>query len=165
MRMLYLVDDSVSNWSFLGVNILEIKGDVQSARDIDIDNRDADVRLAMARSFKKYKEMKDLLGAQRTLLEAANASPYGWHVARYMDKNQNIFSENDSENMEELRKVEGFVRRDQKEFKAQRGASSNRGRGKRGGWTRWNNAPKSTANQLAQAIMSMQVARGTGRGG
>ena len=75
MKAIYLLDDSVANWAFLGINILEIKGNIESARYIDIDNREAYNRLAMAKSFEKYKEMKDLFSAQRTLLEAANASP------------------------------------------------------------------------------------------
>ena len=161
MKVLFLLEDSIAAWNFLGVDILKIKDTFTSAQDLDLSHRLPETQTAIWKTFEKFAELKAQLTSQRTLLEAANSSPYGWHLAKYMDKEQLIFSENNTQNMKELREVEGYVRRDFKEYKARRGSASNVGRGRRGrGYTRWNSGPKATPAQLAQAIMSLQGNRG-----
>ena len=77
MRMIYKLEDAVSFWGFLGVRFLQMKGDSVSAQSIHFQGHEDEVWLGLAKTFEKFAEMKSQLSAQRTLLEAANASPYG----------------------------------------------------------------------------------------
>ena len=61
------------------------------------------------------KEMNKIM-----LVEAANATLYGWKVANHLEPEKGIFLEEDKANTKALREAEGFVRRDNKEYNARR---------------------------------------------
>ena len=164
MRLSFKLEDIFSIWTFLAIKPAECEHNLESASRINLQGHLESVQLGIAGTLKYASDMKKMLSAQRTLLEAANASNYGWHVARYLDKEQHIFTEDDSANMKSLREAETFVRRDFKEVKVQRGAASTRGRG-RGRRAKWTRTPIVSANQLANAIVAMQGSAGRGRGG
>ena len=52
---------------------------------------------------------------QKTLVEAAGASQYGWHAARHMEAKKGFFSIDDKDNLAKLQVCEGYVRRDCRE--------------------------------------------------
>ena len=96
-------------------------------------------------------QMKKLLITQRTLVEAANASPYGWNAANKMEEEHGIFSLEDQTNTKALCEAEMAVRWDTREFKARRGNISNRG-GRGGKRTRWDSSIQETPVQVQQAL-------------
>ena len=106
---------------------------------------------AFTGQIKLLLQMKHLITAQRLLVEAANASPYGWMAAKHMESDHGIFSLEDKDNMKSLREAEMVVRMDTREFKARRGNSSNRGRGRGVCKTRWDNSNK-TLEHIGQAL-------------
>ena len=50
-----------------------------------------------------------MIKQQITLVEAANATPYGWNVAKHLEPGQGIFSEQDKDNTKALREAEALV--------------------------------------------------------
>ena len=106
---------------------------------------------AFTGQIKLLLQMKHLITTRRTLVEAANASSYGWMAAKHMESGHGIFSLEDKDLMKSLREAEMVVRRDTREFKAHRGNSSNRGRGigVRKNW--WDNSNK-TLEHIGQAL-------------
>ena len=49
--------------------------------------------------------MDKIVKQQITLVEAANATPYGWNIAKHLEPEQGIFSEQDKANTEALREA------------------------------------------------------------
>ena len=77
--------------------------------------------------------MDSLVKQQIKLVEAANATPYGWNIAKHLEAGHGIFSERDKANTKALRESKVSVRRDNKEFKARKNT-------KKSGKTRLNTA-------------------------
>ena len=50
---------------------------------------------AFINQIKLIKDMDTLVKQQITLFEAANATPYGWNVAKHLEPRQGISSEQD----------------------------------------------------------------------
>ena len=71
---------------------------------------------AFLKQVSLVKEMDKIVKQQIMLVEAANATPYGWKVANYLESEQGIFSEQDKTHTKVLREAEGFLRRDNREF-------------------------------------------------
>ena len=86
-------------------------------------------------------------------MEAANTLSYGCRAAKHMEAGHGIFSEDDKDNTKSLREAEMVVRRNNREFKACQGGSSNKGRGRAGHSTRWDNHPRKTPDQIGWALM------------
>ena len=97
--------------------------------------------------------MKSLHTMQRTFVEAAKTLSYGWRAAKHMEAGRSIFSRDDKDNTKSLREAEMVVRRNNREFKACQGGSSNKGRGRAGRSTRWDNHPRKTPDQIGWALM------------
>ena len=96
--------------------------------------------------------MKKIISVQKTLIQGAANSPYGWLAAKHMEDEKGIFDEDDKGNMKKLREAEGCVRRDRKEYNARRRDSQPYN--KRGGWngkanTRWGPPVNKTGLQAA----------------
>ena len=71
--------------------------------------------------------MDKIVKQQIMLVEAANATLYGWKVANHLESEKGIFSEQDQTHTKALREAEGFVRRDNREFNARRKDIKKRG--------------------------------------
>ena len=136
-KVLFEIEDIVKVFSFLELDVLQMKGTIDESRSVNIDRCKSKLPFALVKSFSHVANINTILVLQRTLLEAANESSYGWAAARHLEKGKGVFTVEDVSNMEELRKAEGYVRRDNKEKKIQRNDSSLRGRGRRRGYTRW----------------------------
>ena len=105
---------------------------------------------AFGRQMELLAQMNKLLTTQRTLVEAAKASLYGWSAAKHMEEEHGIFSTEDKTNTKALRDAEMAVRRDNREFKARRGNYSPRGRG--GKRTRWEANNQAVPPQAAKTV-------------
>ena len=95
--------------------------------------------------------MISLITPQRTLVEAANAYPYGWLAAKLIEPGHPIFNEQDKDNTKSLREAESAFRRDSREFKARRGRSS-KGRGHGGRFTGFDLLPRISPYQINQTL-------------
>ena len=60
--------------------------------------------------------MEKIVKQQIKLVEAANATPYAWNVAKHLEPEHNIFSEQDKANTKALREAEASVGRDNRKF-------------------------------------------------
>ena len=67
---------------------------------------------AFLKQVSLVKQMDKIVKQQIMLVEAANATPYGWKVANHLESEKGIFSEQDQTHTKVLREAEGFVRRD-----------------------------------------------------
>ena len=56
-----------------------------------------------------FMQIKSILDTQKTLVEAAGASQYGWNAAKHMEDKKGFFSANDKDNLAKLRVAEGYV--------------------------------------------------------
>ena len=66
---------------------------------------------AFLKQVEFLKEMNKIVKQQIMLVEAANATPYGWKVANHLEPEKGIFSEEDKANTKALREAEGFYSR------------------------------------------------------
>ena len=64
--------------------------------------------------------MDKIFKQQIMLVEAANATLYGWNVAKHLEPEHGIFSEQDKANRKALREAEVSVQRDNREFNARK---------------------------------------------
>ena len=65
---------------------------------------------ALFSTLNELKQIKDFLKEQKTLVEAAANSDYGWKAATHMEEGHGFFSFDDQDNMAKLRNAEGYVR-------------------------------------------------------
>ena len=79
---------------------------------INLAGKEEQAAEAIVKQWQMLAKMKGLIQVQRTLLEAANSSPYGWMAARHMEDEQGVFTLDDKDNTKALREAEGCVRRD-----------------------------------------------------
>ena len=129
-----MVEDSYKLYNFLGVDLKEMTILTSLVTDFFSQNPDLAAK-AFEGQLDLLAQMNKLLTTQRTLVEAANASPYGWSAAKHMEEEYGIFSAEDKTNMKALCDAEMAIRRDNREFKACWGNYSFRGR--EGKITRW----------------------------
>ena len=64
---------------------------------------------AFLKQVEFLKEMNKIVKQQIMLVEAPNATPYGWKVANHLEPEKGIFSEQDKANTKALREAEGFI--------------------------------------------------------
>ena len=131
-----------------------------------LDQEKADQAFLKQVGFLKY--MDKLVRQQIMLVEAANATPYGWRVANHLEPEKERFSEQDKTHTKALWEADGFVRRDNWEFngrtkdvKKRGGMRGISGRGffnpKRGGYmpypiSRTNNSANKNLGVSAQQV-------------
>ena len=120
--------------------------------------------LAFIETLEEIKQVKKYLAEQQTLVEAATFSKFGWHAAQHMENEKGVFSVDDGENMDKLRKCEGYVRRDRKSDTLNKRGTGRGGRnnysnmGKRT-FTRWNVNP--LQQQMQSVLGSYQLGEGS----
>ena len=116
-KMKYNLEYSFECYDFLGED-LSAEGEVNQALGplFALNQEKADQ--AFLKQVGLLKDMDNLVRQQIMLVEAANATLYGWKVANHLEPEKGIFSEQDKNHTKALREAEGFVRRDNREFNA-----------------------------------------------
>ena len=117
MKTLYSLEDLIESWNGIVPDPLGIKDPVDAAVKVNVEGRNPEVVRALFSTISSVKDIKSMMENQKTLIEAASSSPYGWNAAVHMEEEKGIFSQNDKDNVAKLRTCEGYVRRDRKEFK------------------------------------------------
>ena len=159
-KLLYAVEDSYDLYNFLGVDLKELTTLTDSVAAFFSQNP-ALAAKAFEGQMELPAQMNKLITTQRTLVEAANASPYGWSAAKHMEEEHGIFSNEDKTNTKALRDAKMAVRRDNREFKAHRGNSTFCGRGaKRTRWEANNQAVPTQATKAVQDWAAKNVRTG-----
>ena len=75
---------------------------------------------AFLKQVSVIKNMDKIVKQQITLVEAANVTPYGWNVAKHLEPEHSIFSEQDKANTKALREAEASVWSDNRKFNPRR---------------------------------------------
>ena len=130
LKLKYHLEDSYECYDYLAQD-LKAEGEVSVAVGQLFALNQEKVAQAFLKQVCLIKGMDDIVKQQITLVEAANATPYGWNVAKHLEPEHGIFSEQDKANTKALRDAEASVRRDNKEFNTRKNT-------KRRGGTRWN---------------------------
>ena len=104
MKVLYELEDVVTHFSFLNVDVLKFKGTMKESLGIPVIGNEAKLCLALAKAFANIGNVVSLCNTQHTLVEAANASPYGWAATKHLEKEKGVFSIEDVENTKLLKR-------------------------------------------------------------
>ena len=83
-KVLYEVEDFVAQFNFLTLDVLNCKGSLEESLSVEVKGNKDKLQFALCKSFFHVGNIATILTKQRTLLEAANESPYGWSAAKYM---------------------------------------------------------------------------------
>ena len=83
-KVLYEVEDFVTQFSFLNMDVLNCKGSLEESLNVAVKGNEDKLQFALCKSFSHVGNIATILTKQRTLLEAANESAYGWSAAKYM---------------------------------------------------------------------------------
>ena len=142
LKLKYHLEDSYECYDFLAQD-LKAEGEVNAAIGQLFALNQEKASQAFLRQVSLIKSMYKIVKQQITLVEAANATSYGWNVAKHLEPEHGIFSEQDKANTKALREAEASVRRDNKEFNARKNIK------KRGG-TRWKKGAQPPRRTLAQ---------------
>ena len=92
--MKYHLEDSYECYDFLGQD-LKAEGEVNAAIDPIFTLNQEKASQDFLRQVSLIKNMDKIVKQQITLVEAANATPYGWNVAKHLEHEHGIFLEQD----------------------------------------------------------------------
>ena len=94
LKLKYHLEDSYGCYDFLGQDITA-EGEVNSALGLLFALNQEKASQAFRKQVSLVKQMDKIVKQQIMLVEAANATPYGWKVANHLENEKGIFSEQD----------------------------------------------------------------------
>ena len=138
LKLKYHLEDSFECYDFVAQD-LKAEGEVDTAvGQLFALNQDKAAQ-AFLRQVSLIKDIDKIVKQKITQVEATNTTPYGWNVAKNLEPEHGIFSEQDKANTKALREAEALVQRDNREFNTRKNT-------KRRGGTRWTPAQNSRIN-------------------
>ena len=115
LKLKYNLEDSFECYNSLGQD-LKAEGEIDAAIGTLFVLIKEQTSQAFLRQVSLIKNMDKIVKQQITLVEAENATPYGWNIAKHLEPEHSIFSEQDKANTKALREAEASVRRVNREF-------------------------------------------------
>ena len=104
LKLKYHLEESYECYNFLAQD-LKAEEEVSVAVGQLFALNQEKVAQAFLKQVCLIKGMDDIVKQQITLVEAANATPYGWNVAKHLEPEHGIFSEQDKANTKALSEV------------------------------------------------------------